>query len=330
LIQKAIAMTITVKKLIESSMLGLTVEAGENGLERTVTTAELNRPSLELTGYFGSFRAERIQIFGNGEVSYIEAHKEESSMEKFLDQIFSEGIPCAIITNARSIPQLLDELGNAHGIPILSCVHNTTKLYKRLWENLDSEFAPEITMHGTLMDIHDIGTLIMGKSSVGKSECALELIRRGFHLVADDVSKIKCLSDSILVGRSTDLIPYHMEARGLGIIDISRLFGVASIRKTKRISLVITLTEWDEVVDYDRTGLVEETVTVLDVKVPHIRIPVRPGRNVGTLVEIAALNQKLKNMGIHSARLMDKMLIDEMKIRRKNREEQEEAPPIID
>ena len=140
----------------------------------------------------------------------------------------------------------------------------------------------------------------------------LELIRRGFHLVADDMIVVKCLSDSVLVGRAADLLPYHMEARGLGIIDISRLFGAASIRKEKRITLAITLEVWDESNDYDRTGLDDGTLNILDVEVPHVAIPVSPGRNVGTLVEVAALNQKLKSLGIHTARLMEQKLMEQM------------------
>ncbi len=314
-------MTITIRKLLEAPHLGLSVESGEGGLERLVTTAELNRPSLELTGYFGAFRSERIQIFGNGEVNYIEEHHREQALQRNLARIFAERVPCVIITNGRTPPLPIRTLGDQQGIPILTCPHNTTKLYKRLWENLDLEFAPETTMHGVLMDIQDVGVLILGESSVGKSECALELIRRGCHLVADDLVTIKCLSDSILMGRGSHLMPYHMEARGLGIIDIQRLFGVAAIRQQKRVTLVITLADWQDVVSYDRTGLVEETINILDVEVPHVTIPVKPGRNVGTLVEIAALNQKLKSMGIHTAKLMDQKLVEEMDRRRLAREQ---------
>ena len=323
-------MTITIKKLMQDSMLSLTVEAGESGLERKITTPELNRPSLELTGYFETFGSERIQVFGNGEMNYIQIHEKEEPTQQSLRRIFEGSFPCAIITNDRRPTAFLDELGNQYKIPILTCPHNTTKLYKRLWESLDSEFAPHTKMHGTLMDIHDVGALIMGRSSVGKSECALELIRRGFHFVADDLVHIKCVSDSILVGRASNLLPYHMEARGIGIIDISRLFGAAAIRKEKRVRFVITLAEWEEVQNLDRTGLVEDTITILDVAVPHVIIPVRPGRNVGTLVEIACLNQKLKGMGIHSAKLMEKKLIEELERKRMARENPEENLPVIE
>jgi HPr kinase/phosphorylase len=302
-----------VEKLLDDSLLSLSAVAGEAGLGRSIVTAELNRPCLELTGYFEAFRAERIQVIGQGEVAYMELHDGEPELEQNIARILDPRVPCTIVTNGRLPPRMLTDQAERVGIPVLTCPHGTTKLYKRLWEHLDLEFAPQVTMHGVLMDIHDMGVLLLGESTVGKSECALELIRRGFHLVADDMVAIKCLSDSILVGRATELLPYHMEARGLGIIDISQLFGVASVRPKKHITLAITLVEWDQSAEYDRIGLSDETVNILDVDVPHVRIPVRPGRNVGTLVEVAALNQKLKDLGIHTAQRMEQTLLQRLK-----------------
>ena len=303
-------MAITIEELLKDPLLSLSVAAGEQGLGRRVLTPELNRPSLELTGFFAAFRAERIQVIGNGEITFIETHRDAPELASNIGRILTPEVPCAIVTNGRSPPRLLAELAEKAGVPVLQCPHNTTKLYKRLWEHLDSEFAPEVSVHGVLMDIHDMGVLILGESKVGKSECALELIRRGFHLGADDLVAITCLNDSILMGRATALLPYHMETRGLGIIDVSRLFGVASIRPDKRVTLVITLREWEESGELDRLGLDDETREILGVAVPHVTIPIRPGRNVGTLVEVAALNQKLKGMGVHTARLMERMLLE--------------------
>jgi HPr kinase/phosphorylase len=309
-------MSITVEELVQDPLLGLAVVAGTQGLSRRIRTSELNRPCLELTGYFDAFRPERIQVIGKGEVTYLEVHEGQPEIRDYVARILDDEVPCAIVTNGRQPPRLISERADATGIPVLTCPYSTTKLYKRLWEHLDTEFAPATSMHGVLMDIHDMGVLLLGDSAVGKSECALELIRRGFHLVADDVVKIKCLSDSQLEGRATDLLPYHMEARCLGIIDISLLFGVAAVRPAKRITLAITLVDWDLTTDYDRTGLENETKTILDVTIPHVLIPVRPGRNVGTLVEVAALNQKLKSLGINTAQLMDRRLHEEMERRR--------------
>jgi HPr kinase/phosphorylase len=305
-------MPITVSKLLDDPMLGLRAVAGESGLDRVITTAELNRPALELTGFFSEFRSERIQIFGNGESAFVSANDGDPALDRVLQQVLSQDVPCAIVTNNRQAPPALCRRGDAAGIPVLTCPHHTTKLYKRLWENLEVEFAPETTVHGVLMEVHDMGVLIQGKSSVGKSEVALELVRRGFHLVADDAVTIQCLNDSILVGRGSELLPFHMEARGLGIIDVSRLFGAAAIRQDKRITLVITLVEWEQAAEYDRTGLSDEVATILDVQVPHVTIPVKPGRSMSTLVEIAALNQKLKNMGVDTARLMAERLAREL------------------
>jgi HPr kinase/phosphorylase len=304
-------MATIVRKLLEQPMLGLHVIAGEAGLDRRITTAELNRPALELTGYFGEFRSERIQVFGKGELTYLGMHAQRDSVREALVQILGNAhVPCAVVTNGREPPEPMCEFAEAAGTPVLGCPHSTTKLYKRLWEHLEPHFAPETDVHGVLMEIHDLGVLIQGHSSIGKSEVALDLIRRGSHLVADDMVTIKCLNDSILIGRGSHLIPFHMEARGLGVIDVSKLFGAAAIRPDKRISLVITLVDWQDSAEYDRIGLHDDSLSILDVRVPHLTIPVKPGRSVGTLIEIAALNQKLKNMGVHTARLMEKRLTE--------------------
>jgi HPr kinase/phosphorylase len=305
-------MSISVRKLLQDPMLDLRVAAGAAGLDRPITTAELNRPALELAGFFSAFRSERIQVFGAGEVAYVEAHWLDPGLNAILNRVHGGDVPCAIVTNGRTPPDIMARHAEKVAIPVLTCPHSTTKLYKRLWENLEPDFAPETTAHGVLMDIHEIGVLIQGKSSVGKSECGLELIRRGFQLVADDFVTIRCLNDSILMGRGSKVLPFHMEARGLGIIDVSRLFGAISIRKETRIRMVISLVDWEDSVDYDRTGLTDETVSILDVRLPHVIIPVKPGRSVGTLVEIAALNQKLKNMGINTAKLMEKALAEQI------------------
>lgn len=305
-------MTTTVATLLEDPALALRLVAGEAGLDRPVRSPQLNRPGLELTGYFDAFRAERIQVLGNGEISYILGHPDRRVIEGHLHRLLGADVPCVIVTNARQPPPSVLGCAETLGVPILSCPYTTTKLHKRLWEHLDAEFAPEITLHGVLMDIHDIGVLLLGDSAVGKSECALELLRRGFHLVADDMVTVKCLGESILVGRATEVLPYHMEARGLGIIDVRMLYGVAAVLPEKRITLAITLVEWDASVEYDRTGLADASLCILDIEIPHLTIPVRPGRNLGTLVEAAALNQKLKELGIHTARLMEERIREQM------------------
>jgi len=305
-------MTTTVENLLADPALGLHAVAGAVGLQRRIHRPDLNRPGLELAGYFGSYHSERIQVFGDGEVSFIEAHREPGDLTTNLLRILGGDVPCVIVTNGRQPPAVVVDCAESLGVPVLSCPHGTTKLHKRLWEHLDAEFAPEVTLHGVLMDIHDIGVLLLGDSAVGKSECGLELIRRGFYLVADDMVAVKCLGESALVGRATELLPYHMEARGLGIVDVRMLYGAAAILPEKRITLAITLVDWDAEAEYDRTGLAESLLSILDIEIPHLTIPVRPGRNVSTLVEAAALNQKLKEMGTNTAQLMEERIRQQM------------------
>jgi HPr kinase/phosphorylase len=305
-------MSTTVENLLQDPFLGLDLAIGKAGLGRRVLTAELNRPCLELTGYFDAFRRERVQVFGKGEITYIAVHESDPDLHGHVARILSGNVPCAIVTNGREPPRLLLERAEDIDIPVLTCSHSTTKLYKRLWEHLDKEFAPRTSVHGELMDVHDVGVLMLGDSSIGKSECALELIQRGFHLIADDMVTIKCLNDSQLVGQATQVLPYHMEARGIGIIDIHLLFGVAAVRPDKRISLAISLMDWEQVEEIDRTGLKETQMEILGVTIPHVTIPVSPGRNIGTLVEVAALNQKLKSLGINTAQRVQERLREEM------------------
>jgi HPr kinase/phosphorylase len=302
-------MTTIVRKLLDAPLLGFRVVAGAAGLDRLVTTAELNRPALELTGYFAEFRPERIQVFGKGELGYLASHLSNDAVREALERILRHSnVPCAVVTNGREPPEVMRALADAVNTPVLSYPGGTTKLYKRLWEHLEPHFAPETTVHGVLLVIHDLGVLIQGHSSIGKSEVALDLVRRGSHFVADDMVTIQCLNDSMLIGRGSRLIPFHLEARGLGIVDVSRLFGAAAIRTEAQIALVATLVDWQESAQYDRIGLQDDTMSILDVRVPHLTIPVKPGRSVATLIEIGALNQKLKNMGVHTARLMEKRL----------------------
>lgn len=304
-------MTTPVRKLLDQPMLGFRVIAGAPGLDRRITTAELNRPALELTGYFAEFRPERIQIIGHGELTFLAARADRADVREAMRRIVSdERVPCVVVTNGREPPASMLTCAESSGTPVLGSVHGTTKLYKRLWEHLEPHFAPETTVHGELLEVQDLGVLIQGHTSIGKSEVALDLVRRGARFVADDMVTIKCLNDSVLIGRGSRLIPFHVEARGLGVVDVSRLFGAAAVRTEAEISLVVTLVDWQETEQYDRIGLNDDTITLLDVRVPHLVVPVKPGRSVATLIEIGALNQKLKNMGIHTARLMEKRLTE--------------------
>jgi len=221
---------------------------------------------------------------------------------KAVERIFGYEIPCVVICNDQEVPPHIAEIGEARGIPVLVTPLHTTLVSKRIWEQLELEFAECVTIHGSLIEVHDVGVLILGDAGIGKSECALELVTRGHRLVADDVVYVKCLGGSILMGCGSDVLRYRMEIRGMGIIDINRLFGARAVRPRKRIGLVALLEDWDEEKAYERLGIDDNYHEILKVKLPCMTIPVHPARNISTLIEIGALDQKLRSMGINSAK----------------------------
>lgn len=307
--------TVPVNLLLEFDNLALTVHAGEKGLDREINSPELNRPALELAGHFEQLRPERVQIWGSGEIGFIESHATEVDLGEHICRFFASGIPCCVVTNGMSPPSLLVEAAEEHGVPLLGSSHNTTRFTKRLWDHLEHELAPVVTLRGVLMDIYGVGTLITGQSGVGKSECALELMEKGHTFVADDLIEVRAPHESRLVGTGRSPVPYHMEIRGVGIIDVNRIFGPRNIRRDKQIDLMVELQDWTPNVEYERVGMDQQTREVLDVRVPYALIPVRPGRNISTIIEIAAINQKLKNQGVHMAASFDRNLIQAMRRR---------------
>jgi HPr kinase/phosphorylase len=320
-------MSYKVSHLAEESNLHLRLLAGEMGLERIITTEELNRPAMELTGHMGCYRADRIQILGSGEVAFIEEQLEngDDAFERSCECILSaEKVPCLIFPN-NYVPaiDLFTKLGNKYNVPIFTCKLNTASLSRRLWDCLEHEFAPRELVHGSLLDVYGTGVLIRGSSGIGKSECALELVTKGHILVADDVVDVRRLGGSILIGSCSPLIAHHMEIRGLGIIDVQRMFGAKSVRPSKRIRMVATLEEWSSQTTYDRLGLDSNYIEILEIKIPHVVIPVRPGRDISTIVEVGALSQNLRSMGIIPSRDLDEKLRNSMKPAKGNEEERE-------
>jgi HPr kinase/phosphorylase len=287
--------------------------AGEEGLDRPVSTAELNRPTSELHGYSEYFRPERIQLLGMGEVHFIEEHGNETSVKDAIERIFSYDLPCVVISNDQPVPPIIIQQGDLNRIPIFVTPLHTTLLSKRLWEHLEAEFAESTFAHAVLVEVYDVGVLIVGQPGIGKSELALELISRGHRLVADDVVKISCLGGAVLMGYCSEVIPYHIEIRGLGIVDIHRLFGARSVLPRKRIGLIAQLERWDENKRYERIGIEDQYYEILRVKAPAITIPVQPGRHVSAIIEVACLDRKLKDMGVYSAREMEKKISDQMR-----------------
>ena len=305
---------IFIRDLLEGSEVDLRLKllAGENGLDKEIPEAEFNRPGLSITGFFDFFAYNRIQIFGKGETAYMKAMTVEKQRE-VLDRFFSYDILCCIFTHSDHPPEMFLEYANQHNSPVLFTDHPTTRFVSMLTHLIAQAHAPTVSIHGTLVDVFGLGVLILGKSGVGKSETALELVERGHRLVADDIVEIRRVDDFLIMGSGSNLIRHHVEIRGLGILNIRDIYGIRSVRNRKRIELVASLEDWDETKVYDRLGIDESTHQILDVEVPHIIVPVRPGRNIPVIVETAALNLRLKKMGVHSAKELDKKLQEWMK-----------------
>ena len=294
--------------LKEHNYLYLKCVAGRSGLSRKITIAKISRPGLALSGYFEDFDFTSIQLFGLSEQSYIDRLEEKndySTIEKF----FQYEIPCAIFTCNYTPSEHIKELAEKNAITLLTTPLDTSDLSRRAYSILDEVFASTATIHGVLVEVFGIGVLITGSSGVGKSETALELIERGHRLISDDTVKLKAIADSYLVGAGENpLIAHHMELRGLGIIDITNLFGVGAIREKKHVQLAVELEEWKDDKVYDRIGD-SVTATYLGITIPKVIIPVRPGRNVPILIETAARNERLKKLGYHSSQDFNKSVM---------------------
>ncbi|TDY71592.1 Hpr(Ser) kinase/phosphatase [Leptospira meyeri] len=283
--------------------LQLVLVTGEAGLSNRINNAEINRPGLSPTGFFDFFANDRIQILGKGEWAYLNSLAEDK-LHEITEKFFEFHLNCIIYTHGNE-PQLpFVERAKAKGIPLFKTEIATHRFITLISQILDRALAPRTMRHGVLIEVFGIGTLLTGRSGVGKSETALELIERGHRLVADDMVEIRRLSESYLIGSCSDLLRHHMEIRGLGILNIKDLFGVGSVRDHKLIELIINLKEWEEQTsgEYERTGIEQSMEEILGVSVPYIEIPVKPGRNIPIIVETAAMNQRLRKMGKNSAK----------------------------
>ena len=266
-----------------------------------VTQTDVNRPALQLAGFFDYFDSDRIQIIGNVEHAYLRKQTKEKYME-IMGRLLEYNIPCVVFCRNLDIEPDLIVAATEHGIPILRTEMTTSAFMAEVIRWLNVEMAPRITIHGVLVDVYGEGVLIMGESGIGKSEAALELIKRGHRLVSDDVVVIKKVSDDTLIGTAPDITRHFIELRGIGIIDVKTLFGVESVKNTQSINLAIMLEEWDKDQEYDRLGLEEQYTEFLGNKVVCHKIPIRPGRNLAIIVESAAVNYRQKKMGYNAAR----------------------------
>lgn len=294
--------TITVEQFFtnHSRELKLTTVGGVSGLKRRIRQGAVNRPGLALTGFFTAFADKRVQLIGRHENAYLKSLPPAEQRER-IHSFFQTGIPCVIFArNIKPTAVFLHE-AEEHAIPVFKSPLVTMRLANAATICLEMEFAPSTSEHGSMVEAHGIGLLIRGKSGVGKSEAVLGLIERGHSLVADDVTRFTCIEGRELRGTSSEVTRHHMEVRGLGIIDVAATFGVGSIRLETRLDLVVTLKEWEETDDVDRTGLDEFQYEILGIRMPHVIIPIRPGRDVARLIEVAALDAKLKAMGHNAA-----------------------------
>ena len=288
--------------LKEHNDLGLTCIGGRQGLLRVVSTPDLNRPGLALNGFFENFGSDRVQIFGRGEHAFVEKLAREHAQESIVE-LFNRDIPACVFTHGLKPPDEFTAIAEKAGCPILQTHLVTSEFVMRLIRALGNVFAARETIHATLVEVFGIGVLILGDSGVGKSETALELIERGHRLVADDAVEVRRVAGNILLGQGANpALGHHMEIRGLGIINITHIFGVGSIREDKQVQLICQLEVWDAQKAYDRIGAEERTKEILGVATPYLEIPVKPGRNIPIIIETAAMNERLKKMGYYSAR----------------------------
>ncbi len=275
--------------------------------EMNIEVSDINRPGMQFCNFYEYFAYERPQVIGKVEMTYLESlapDKRQAVLEKYM----SYELPCIVVCWGMQVPREMLEIATRRNIPVFLSHEQTTRFTFLAINYLNRQLAPHVTRHGVLVDVHGVGILITGESGVGKSEVALELVRRGHQLCADDVVDICRVSENRLVGECPEMVRHFMEIRGIGLIDIRAMYGIGAVIRSKSIDMVIHMEHWDSKKEYDRLGLNEEHTTILDVKVPYQVMPVRPGRNLAIIVEVAARNLSLKRMGYSAAKEMDRRL----------------------
>lgn len=283
--------------------------SGEEGLHRPIITSDISRPGIEIAGFFTYYPAERIQLLGRTELSFFN-HLDDNVKKERMLKLCNDETPGIIISRQLDVPKQLVIAGDERAVPIMRSQMTTTRLSSKLTNFLERRLAPTTAIHGVLVDIYGVGVLITGASGVGKSETALELVKRGHRLVADDSVEIRQEQENTIVGTAPELIQHLLEIRGLGIINVMTLFGAGAIRTHKKISLIVHLESWDPNKTYDRLGLDENKMKIIDTEIDKLTIPVRPGRNLAVIVEVAAMNFRLKRMGLNAAQQFSDRLLD--------------------
>lgn len=287
---------------------------GPEGFEKIeITTDDVNRPGLQLAGFFDYFEPQRLQIMGKAENAYVEQFDEEKRTDIF-EKLCATGIPAVIVTrNIEVFPELI-EAAKKYDVAVLRTNEFTSSVTSALVASLKVALAPRITLHGVLVELYGEGILILGDSGVGKSETAIELVKRGHRLIADDAVEIKRVSDRTLVGCAPEIIRHFIELRGIGIVDVRRIFGMGAIKETERVDMIINLEQWVEGKMYDRLGMDNQYTDILGLRIPSLTIPVRPGRNLAVIIEVAAMNHRHKSMGYNAAKELNERMMKSMGI----------------
>jgi HPr kinase/phosphorylase len=294
---------ITLKVLIDE--FGLTeITKFKDPKDVEIRSAEVNRPGLQIAaGYFDYFGTDRVQIVGMVETKFMYGQTPDERMRR-LDAYFATGFPCLVVARGLEIYDEMKTVSEKYGIPILSTDDSTSRFQAGLIRFLNLHLGPSVSQHGVLVEVYGEGVLIVGESGVGKSETALELVKRGHRLVADDIVEITKVSDKTLIGKSPEIIRHFIEIRGVGFIDVKTLYGVGSVKVTESIDLVVDLEMWDEGKVYDRVGIEQNYINILGIDLPYVLVPVREGRNLAIIIEVAAMNNRQKNMGYNAAKAL--------------------------
>ena len=305
---------LTVGRLLERLRDPLHLEqvGGLGGLERVIESSDASSPGLALAGYVERFPAKRLQVLGETEITYLRSLAADER-RRVLGIFFSFPLPCVFVTKAQELPDGLSEAADAAGIPLIRTTLKTNEFYRRIKPVLEEEFAPTTTLHGSLTDVFGVGLLFIGRSGIGKSECALDLVERGHRLVADDLVITTRRGNDVLIGRGHELQRHYMEIRGVGLIDVPAIFGIRAVRQQKRIEVVVQLEEWDQEAAVERTGLDGATTTILGVQIPKITVPLNPGKNITVIGEVIALNHLLRYSGVDAAEAFNQRLIRRMR-----------------
>ncbi len=325
-LKETVKTDISVGKFFEHNKerLQFTNPTGEIGFDNLITDKNLHRPGLALAGYVALFTYHRVQIVGNTEMRYLQHLSVEERLKAF-ECLFEFKIPCIVVTNDNMLDATLVDIARKHDVPIFQTPYETTKVIYFLSDYLDDQFSPQSAIHGAFVDVYGIGILFIGRSGIGKSEIALDLIERGHRLVADDVVMLIRKGEGIIMGSGTDLVKHFMEVRGLGLIDIQSIFGVRAIRFQKRVEVVVELEVWNDNIEYTRTGLDTDTVDIMGVPILHIQLPIFPGKNVTVISEVIALNYLLKHYGHDSAQEFANKLQRKLEKKRKDGETTDRA-----